>query len=214
MHSSLPLALVLLFAAAGCSSTPEPQPSGFLGDIYAEMKVDPNTGTLLYRAQDADFDAYSKVMLDRVEVWVDMDDRYKGASWMDVRRCAELFGESMRAALADGYPIVEEPGPDVLRIRLAVTGLQADVEGYSTRANLGYGDPDTVDQVAATGTALDIERITVEADFVDSSTDERLVATLVQRSANPTAGETSWEVIESVFQRMAQRVREGLDASH
>ena len=132
-------------------------------------------GNLTYRKDGADLGLYSKVMLDRVEVWIDTEDRYKGASWMDVRRCAELFEDAMRQALADGYPLVDEPGADVLRIRLAVTGVQADVSGYSTRENLGYGDPDTVDVISTTGTELDIETISVEADFLDSSTEERPV---------------------------------------
>ena len=93
------------------------------------------------RKDGADLGVYTKVMLDRIEVWIDTEDRYKGASWMDVRRCAELFDEAMRQALADGYPFVDAPGPDVLRIRLAVTGLQADVDGYSTRENLGWTLP-------------------------------------------------------------------------
>jgi len=100
-----------------------------------------------------------------------------------------------------------------LRIRLAVTGVRAEVDGYSTRANLGYGDPDRVDQVAADGTALDIERITVEADFVDSTTDERLVAAMVQHASHPADAQTSWQAVEEVFRNLAQRVRAGLDSS-
>jgi hypothetical protein len=210
LFAQIPLALVALGA---CSSTPDLKPSGFLGNGYADMQVDPDTGNLTYRKDGADLGAYSKVMLDRVEVWVDTEDRYKGASWMDVRRCAEIFGEAMRQALADGYPVVDAPGPDVLRIRLAVTGVQADVEGYATRANLGYGDPDTVDMISTTGTELDIETISIEADFLDSATEERLFAAVVQRSSKATKGETSWQAVEESFADLARRVRAGLDGA-
>jgi len=206
-----PVLVALVVATGGCRSTPDPEPSGFLGSGYADMRLDAGTGNLTYRKDGADLGVYSKVMLDRVEIWIDTENRYKGASWMDVRRCAELFDQAMRQALADGYPLVDEPGPDVLRIRLAVTGLRADADGYSTRENLGYGDPDTVDTISATGTQLDIETISIEADFLDSSTEERLFAAVVRRSARAAKGETSWQAVEAAFADMAQRVRAGLD---
>ena len=210
MKAFYPLALALV-VTTGCRSTPDLNPSGVLGNSYADMKLDADTGNLTYRKDGADLGVYTKVMLDRIEVWIDTEDRYKGASWMDVRRCAELFDEAMRQALADGYPFVDAPGPDVLRIRLAVTGLQADVDGYSTRENLGYGDPDKVDVISTTGTQLDIETGSIEVDFMDSSTDERLFAAVVRRSARPSKGETSWQAVEETFADMARRVRSGLD---
>lgn len=213
MKSSLACVLALP-ALVACSSTPDPEPSGFLGEGYAALELDRETGNLMYVKDGADLGRYSKVMLDRVEVWVDTEDRYRGASWMDVRRVAELFGTAMRTALEGGYPVVEEPGPDVLRIRLAVTGVQADVDGYSTRENLGYGDPDTADTISETGTNLDIEAISIEADFLDSVSEERLVAAVVRRSASPTKGETSWDAVREIFRQLAQRVRLGLDGAH
>ena len=130
---------------------------------------------------------------------------------MDVRRVAEMFDAAMRTALGSGYPIVDEPGADVLRIRLAVTGVQADVDGYSTRENLGYGDPDTVDEISKSGTKLDIEKISIEAEFLDSSTEERLLAAMVRRSTSRSKDETSWDAVAEVFRQLAQRVRLGLD---
>ena len=109
---------------------------------------------------------------------------------------------------------MDEPGPDVLRIRLAVTGVQADVDGYSTRENLGYGDPDTVDTISETGTNLSIETISIEAEFLDSVSEERLIAAVIRRSASPVKGETSWDAVNEVFRKMAQRVRLGLDRAH
>ena len=78
--------LLALLVSSACASTPDPEPSGFLGEAYADLKLDRETGSLVYRKEGADLGRYSKVMLDRVQVWVDTEDRYKGASWMDVRR--------------------------------------------------------------------------------------------------------------------------------
>ncbi|MFZ3047052.1 MAG: DUF3313 domain-containing protein [Desulfatirhabdiaceae bacterium] len=45
---------------------------------------------------------------------------------------ADEFNKSIVTALKDKYPIVSEPGPDVARIRIAITNIKASNPGVST----------------------------------------------------------------------------------
>lgn len=206
--------LSALLGAAGCKTTLEHHHSGFLGDAYADLRTDSATGNQEYRSPNADLSRYDRVMIDPVEIWMDPETRYRSVSWSDIRRCARAFEQALREALAGRYPIVDTPGPDVLRVRAALTGVQPRPTGYSTRENLGYGDPDTVDQVREQGTGLRIEAVTVEAEFLDSATGERLFAAVERGKARDEGDRTSWDAVSRIFAGWAQRLRAALDAAH
>ena len=92
----------------------------------------------LYLAPGADFRAYTKVMIDPTEVAFDKKwlENYNDNASMDAR----LTGSQIASAVSDGvkrasdefnkafakggYPVVTEPGPDVLRVRTGVVNIQ------------------------------------------------------------------------------------------
>ncbi len=198
---------------SACGAGRDFRPSGFLGDEELAFELS-DQGNLVYLPSETDLSRYDRILLDDVEVWLDEETRHRGVSWVELRRFAELFEASVRRALEDGYPIVDEPGPGTLRIRIALTEVRPRVDGYSTRENLGYGDPLTVDRVSLHGTRLGMERVSVEIEFRDSVTNARLAAALAQRTSDAGDDETSWEAIARIFDDWAQGVRAALDTAH
>lgn len=68
---------------------------------------------------------YRKVMFDQPEVFISPKSPYKGAKPADIEAIAELLRSTTIAALQRrGYEIVEQPGPQTVYVRMAITDLQ------------------------------------------------------------------------------------------
>ena len=118
------LALSVLATSAGAADQPKPpQNSGFLSDYAKLAPAADNPKTKLWVDKSFDFKPYTKVLLSPVEVWVSPTSQYKGASPDALKRMSDNFGASFKKALEPAYQLVDKPGPDVLHIRLAVTGI-------------------------------------------------------------------------------------------
>ncbi|MFH0997317.1 MAG: DUF3313 domain-containing protein [Pseudomonadota bacterium] len=78
-----------------------------------------------------DFAKYNKVMLDSVVFFFANDADYKGMDPNELKTLADGFNLQILNVLKDTYPIVSEPGPDVIRIRFAVTDLKSSKPGMS-----------------------------------------------------------------------------------
>lgn len=69
---------------------------------------------------------YSKLMISPIIVWQGGDQtRFQGASEADLKAITDIFHQELVDAVDDGYDVVTEPGPDVLKIEIALTGLIA-----------------------------------------------------------------------------------------
>ena len=79
------------------------------------------------------FGKYNKFMVDSVIFFFADDSEYKGIDPNEMKELADNFNQAIVAAFKDKYPIVAEPGPDVARIRIAITG----VKGEQTRRERG-----------------------------------------------------------------------------
>jgi hypothetical protein len=116
------VATMTLFAA--CKSTPEQTQSGFLGD-YSQLRPAPDReGVMVYIKPDFDFRPYNKLMLDPVQVLVTPKPDEPPVPPEVLQRIGQQFQLSLAQALAPAYQIVTQPGPDVLRVRAAITGLE------------------------------------------------------------------------------------------
>ena len=115
--------LVLALFAVPAMAADTAQNSGFLSDYSKLQPAADNPKTRLWIDGAFDFKGYTKVLLDPVEVWVSPTSQYKGASPDMLKRMSDNFNASFRKVLENGYQLVKAPGPDVLHIKLAVTGV-------------------------------------------------------------------------------------------
>ena len=113
----------LSLALAGCASAPKE--SGFLGNYYEKLGPGPEGG-VKYRwlKPGVDFAKYNKLMIDSVVFYYAPDSEDTSIDAEQMKELTDAFNLDMVNTLKDSYPIVAEPGPDVARLRIALTGIK------------------------------------------------------------------------------------------
>ena len=104
----------------------------------------------------------------------------------------------------DGYPVVDKPGPDVCRIRAAITDLVPANPFVNIVTTAGVGLP------------VDMGGASMEAMFLDSMTNELLGAVVDSKKGTPVdinilKGFTTWGYAKGAFRDWAELLRESLD---
>ena len=113
---SLAVALALGACAAPAGTT------GFLSD-YSGISTSKNPdGAYEFYDNKTDFSNYKKLMVDRIKIWFKDDSTYKGIDPDELKMLTDYFYGAIEKAVGDSYPLVEEPGPDVMRLRIAASG--------------------------------------------------------------------------------------------
>jgi hypothetical protein len=118
------LGLIFLTPAAFAADIPF---SGFLGEpaVYDQLKPGPEGGLkLLWVKPGLDIKKYNRFMVDSVVFFLADKADYKGIDPQEMKELADEFNKQIVAAMKDKYPIVAEPGPDVARLRVAITNIK------------------------------------------------------------------------------------------
>ncbi|HRD67288.1 MAG TPA: DUF3313 domain-containing protein [Candidatus Competibacter sp.] len=241
MRILTPLFLFLSCVAlvAGCASAPsgdtKPKYAGFLSD-YSKLQPAP-TGDSAERYVDPkqSFKQYKKVMLDRIRVWYKDDADYKGIDPTELKMLTDYFQNAIVKALEPTYPVVTKPGPDVLRVRVAITDLVPTkpemsvvtlVVPYAAVADVAAG--------GGTGGTSYLGQTAIEAEFLDSQTN-RVVAAYVDRQigkkydidlsqgvgsavekgfSSYSKAYSTWAYAQAAFDYWAGLLRKRLDEAH
>lgn len=194
--------LLVYFAAlltAGCS-TPKTPKSGFLLD-YSQFQVDAKDKSLLwYEKEGTGWQRFRKLMIDPVVVYLHPDARNRPVQPAALEKLTAYFRETVVKEVEDEYPVVEVAGPDVLRIRAAIT----DVIPVEPVVN--------VLTTAAIGIPLDMGGAAIEAEFLDSETGERLGAIVDMKLGTPLdiSGFTSLGHARTAFKQWAKELKRAL----
>ena len=215
---------VLLAALAGCTKKPEPaalkklapgaENAGFLSN-YANLKQSPRfENTLLFVKQDdaKNVHKYFAVIIDPVEIYVStnvdvskMPDRGRTA-------LAAYFQHAITRAISDAFPVVREPGPLVLRLRTALIGVDVGADIPADQR----GGAEGLER------AVDLGKVGVEMEMVDSVTGEQIVAAIDRQNLGSGAAigsetfsrDEKFAAAKEAFDGWAQRMRDFLDAAH
>ena len=120
--------------------------------------------------------------------------------------------------LQDVYPFVQEPGPDVLRIRPAITGVKESKPFLNTISSvLPIGFTISIVKKGVTGTHMSVGEASLEAEFLDSQTNERIAIVIDKRSGpkyKVFKGMKKWGHAKDAFDYWAKRLRKFLDEAH
>jgi hypothetical protein len=176
MRRRIPIFIIMVIGMWLCTASvyagTEVKHSGFLGD-YSQLKPGPEGGmNELYIKEGVDFSKYTKLMLDQIIFY--------GQGGIDpevVKELADKFDRAVIDALGTAYPLVTEPGPDVVRVRVAITNVQFPhvamnvVSGLSP-AGIGLN----VIKKGVTGKSIGVGEISMEFEMLDSQTEDRLAA--------------------------------------
>ena len=123
------LTLALLGGCAGATRTPnESWPtnapySGFLADYSKLRTVAGHPGTLLYVDRSINLHPYTKIIIDPVQIFLAENLDYRGVQPEVLLRMTETLRTGFQKAMQSDYRVVSTSGPDVLRIRLAITNV-------------------------------------------------------------------------------------------
>ncbi len=129
---------------------------------------------------------YNKIMVDQPEIWLDEDSDYRGMKPDNAKAVADLIRARVTENVTKrGYKVVEEPGPDVLYMRLALTDL------YLKKKKRGILSFTPVGRVAHIGaqavkdmmSKVDIIEMALQAELLDSQSEEVLAAMVIKRGA-------------------------------
>lgn len=169
--------------------------SGFLDDYTLLRPGGPDEVRLVYRNPAADWHRYHSVMLEPVAIWRSGRKSLDPVPQDDLLRLAHDFEQAVRARLGRSFRLVDRTGPNVLRIRLAITDARA------TDAVLDVCTVPCGEEAPPTGSGpLDAETGTLLAQGIDGP-----------RRADAPPLDT-WADIDRGFARWADRVCARLEA--
>ena len=224
------LTLAILALAVACSQATKPTAlkpavkkipagqkfSGFLKD-YSALKSNPNLDgdALTYVSTDAqkNLKSYFAIVVDPIEVYVATNADENKIQESSRATLTNYFSHALRNAVSDAFPVVDEPGPLTLRLRVALVGV--DVGGKVSTADLP-ADAKPFEH------AINIGKLGVEMELIDSQTGERIAAVVDRTNlgAGAEVGAENFSRIEKfaaakeAFNEWASRLRIFLDSAH
>lgn len=199
------LLVVLVSMLIGCTSTqPKKQVySGFIQD-YPAFKKGADDVDLRYLNSDVDLKKYKKVMMDEVVFFFKTDSDYKGIHPSEIQELSKKFYSIFVKTLGDIF--TDTPGPDVVRMRLAVTDIEPSNSVSSAMTTVvPVGLAVSLIKKGATGEYTGIGSASTEVEFLDSMTNER-VAVAIDRAPGGKMDIGELSPVESAFEYWAGRL--------
>ncbi len=216
--SLLLLVTILALGAAACAPKPPVESSGYLGDYSEFQRRDDSSEALIYIKPDLELGRYNRVIIEPVAVALSADAADRAVNPAELMALSGYLHDALMIAMRGAYPVVEEPGEDVLRLRVAITDVIPTKPVRNTVGTLFV--PARLASAAKrkiTGTDLFVGEVAIEAEVVDSQTNERLMA-LVDRKAGDKfglkAGMTTWGHVTKAFREWAVAFRLRMDRAH
>jgi len=184
--------------------------SGFLGDpkVYEQLKPGPEGGAKLrWLKPGVDFKVYNSFMVDSVIFYLADKSEYKGIDPQEMKELADKFNKELVAAFKDKYPIVAEPGPDVARIRIAITNVKSSkpvVSAVTSIVPIGLGI--SLIKKGATGSWTGSGATSAEAMILDSMTNDVIVMAVDDKTASFGERFSNWGSAEEAFKFWSERI--------
>ena len=171
-------------------------------------------------------------MIDRIKIFLSEDADYKGVDPAELKELTDYFHKAIIKAVEGAYPVVREAGPDVLRLRIAITDLVPNkpeasvvtlVVPFLWVADAGSGVAD-----GHTGSTAFVGHASIELEALDSKSSEQVAAYIETRMAkkyNWTEGVSTgvsdyvkaystWDYTKQAMDFWAKLIRQRLDEAH
>ena len=211
MYTVLLIAVVAFFSLVGCAETPKY--SGFLKD-YPSFKPGKEGVDMVYIKEGTNFKNYNKIMMDQVVFYFKEDTDYKGINPEEIKELTEAFKKAFVDALNDAYPFTETPEQDVMRVRIAITDVEPSSPTVGTMTTIiPVGLAVSVIKKGATGEYTGIGSASMEAEFLDSISNERIGA-VVDKDPGGKLDLGKLTPAKEAFKFWAKRLKAFLDDAH
>jgi hypothetical protein len=130
---------------------------------------------------------YDAVIVDSPEVLMSAKSEYKGATPLDLFAVSSFLRETVDHAIeSGGYYVVDHPDEGVLYMTLAITDLKLKKKkrGLLAYTPSGYFMKASIDATRTMMEKYDIMSLTLQAEIVDSTTNEVLASLVALRGNN------------------------------
>lgn len=216
MHKLIPV-LVLCTLLIGCASggMKDVRKSGFIDDYSMLKPGGDDRAALVYINPDVDFKPYTKIMFERVTVMLSADADYKGIDPALFSELTDYYQNALIDAVRTGYKVVDQPGPGVLRVRVAITDIKPGKPVSNTLSSIiPVGIVVAGVTKAASGDNLGTGEAATEIVVVDSLSGEQLAAAVDRRQGGKSMFRGKWTDTKQAFDHWAKRFRQRLDEAH
>ena len=212
------LIFALLPMMIACSATHQAssvKPSGFLGD-YSQLKEGKSGEALLrYINPAADWKKYNKVMLYPVTIYAGKTTDLAKANKEEQQALAGYFTAALREELSKDYTLVSSAGPNVLKIRVAITDADESepvLNTFTTIMPIGLAVSSL--KRAVTGSDSFVGSAQAELEITDSQSGRRLAAVVDNRLGTKALRSKfggAWNDAKYAFDYWAETLRERLE---
>lgn len=216
MKKLLGLFFLGLFLFAGCATVKPPEP-GILGEY--SQKMDKGTGSqAAYRwvKPGVDFAKYNKVMIDPVTF---APPEGEESSMKDIepeklKELADKCNAAVAKAVSAKYPVVTEPGPDVMRVRFAIIDMKKNYPVFAgVTSILPIGLALAIVKRPVTGRWTGGGSANAQVMVKDSTTDEVIGAAQTNYEAGFFERFSTYGTVEDAFQYFGERLVKFMDDS-
>jgi len=179
----------------------QPELSGFLEDYPPLTPAEEGSDVLIWKAPNIEA-KYMAVMVDQPVIFIHPDSPYKGIEPDELKVLADAYRDIIATKLATIHPVVEQPQPNIIRLRLALTNVYLKKRGGSSS-----GSP-TNEHVtkADLGRKYSLVEASVEAEGIDNETGQRLAVAVrkkVRREGEDVNQEaTSWDDLRAALDEL------------
>jgi len=210
--------LAVVMILTGCSTTYQAnkvETTGFLGDYSRLQEGKSDQSLLVYHNPDLLqlCKEHTKVMLDPVTIWVNDEYSIQDIPEEDQQKLTDFLYESVKEALSEDYEFVTYPGPDVMRIRVAITEAEGSWIVLDTLTSI---HPGTVAlsglKQLAVGSGTFVSKTAIEFSIEDSISREPLIEGIDRRSGgkNWVKKFNSWGKVEASYDFWAEKLQKFL----
>ena len=202
----------LLLAGCASSGMKDVQKTGFLSDYSQLQPGGDDRSALVYIKPGVDLKPYNKLMFERFIVLLSDSAQYREIDPAMLKELTDYYQNAIFTAVKDGYEIVDQPGPGVLRVRVAITDLKPSkpvANTLSTITPIGWVASGATK--AASDDNLGTGEAGTEFEMLDSVTGERLAAAVDKRQGGKGVFRGKWEDTKDAFDLWAKRFRQRLD---
>jgi len=178
---------IVLLALAACGTSQE----RFLdAKLYDRMEPGEKPGTLVWMKEGCDLRQYHYLLIDPIACVQGAGS--EALSPEQKQKAKDAFHGILVEKVDPYYPVVKEPGPHVLRVRIALTELTP------SKGDMGVG-------AAA-----------LEVDLRDAQTGDVLCAAVsrIEGSMRAEGADEEWKAVEGAFHEWAERLLDFMDSHH
>lgn len=211
------LAVLVVFAMTLCSCTTTHQTrsaatSGFLKDYHQLREGGDGEALRVYINPATNFGSYDKILIDPIQVYASQRSKLAKLPNEDLQGLVNYLDATLREQLKADYTLVNAPGPNVMRLRVAITEAKGSKVVLDTLSTvMPYTLAISAVKRVALGSHTSVGMARVEMEIQDSRTQVRLVAAVDERAGRKVTGKfdkwKKWQDAKDAYDHWAVQLR-------